>query len=337
MLPTDELREALDSKMRRWDGVDVGGSRVFSLTDYDYPDRHLLRSFCTESAIPWSAFDSIRRGKVSIDEEHAKNIEEEFAKLTSSNSNGGDKSNNDGPAKTHMEGGRNILEEPVTYIGKLFEKLLPGLCVKKKDALHRGATFLMFAVVSGDIELATRCVKLRANPNNMEFLSDPDVFLNQMRHGYSPMFIAVITGKLEMMSLLQESGGSIHVYDRWGRSLLQAAVAIGDRDVVQWLLSRGAPRCIGSGVTTLPDTIEFSGATQTNLALLRRPQPCENPEEAALCHCHSKRPKAYCGCVDDMFLRWSLDRLHTRWFPGVDLSELAAAHMTSTRNQSSGE
>lgn len=349
MSATEELCDVLDDKIWRWNGLDVGHNRVFSLTDYDYSDRHLLRSFCTTPVIPWSAFDELRRESMLIGEEHAKNIAEDLAKLTSSNgdssigdgdNNNNDNSNTNNCTSMYLAIGQSRIAEPVKSIGKLFEELFPMLCATKCGSLHRGATFLMLAVITGNVELARRCIELGANPNNMSFLSDQDVAINQMQHGYSPMFISIITGKIEMMSLLHHYGGSLYVYDRWGRSPLQAAVAIGNTEVIEWLLSKGAPRCIGSCVPIFQDTAKFPALAQPHPTLMRRPgsrdggkQKDGDDEHLVSCHCRSGRPKGYCGCVDDMFLRWSFDRLQTRWLPGLDLSTLAAAHVTNGKKK----
>ncbi|RNF17331.1 uncharacterized protein Tco025E_04948 [Trypanosoma conorhini] len=320
--PAEGLREALDGKVAELGGVDIDHSRIFSLTDYDYPDRHLLRSFCTAPAIPWSAFSPMRGITALPQELCAKSIMESVAKLTSMNSGRNNGASNNA---TGARGSHNGIAEPMRSIARFFEELCPDLCGKTKDALYRGATHLILAVVTGSVEPARRCLELGADPNDMSFLSDPDVAVNQMQHGYSAMFIAVIAGRLDVISLLREFGGSIHVYDRWGRTPLHAAVEIGKREVVAWLLAEGAPRCIGSCVTMLPDSAASPELALPIPALHSRPGPCSHGDAAVLCHCGSKRPKGYCGCVDDMFLRWSYDRLQQRWLSGMDLSALSAS------------
>ncbi|EKG03870.1 hypothetical protein TCSYLVIO_005076 [Trypanosoma cruzi] len=335
MSPTEEMRGACDGKVSEWGGVEMEQNCMFSLADYDYPDRHLLRSFCTAPAIPWSAFNPIRGNITLPNEISAKDITESLAKLSGSNCNrssgaGGNNNN------TNAAGAQNSIAEPVKSIAKFFEELCPELCGKKKDSMNRGATYLLLAVVTGSVEIARRCLELGADPNNMSFLSDPDVAVNQMQHGYSPMFIAVIAGRLDVISLLREFGGSINVYDRWGRTPLHAALAIGNAEVVEWLLSEGVSRCIGSCVTMLPENTKYPGLAPPIPALQNRPKPCSNPAEADLCHCRLKGPKGYCGCVDDMFLRWSYDRLQASWLSGMDLSALSAKYASGTRPPSCG-
>ncbi|ESL11986.1 hypothetical protein TRSC58_00254 [Trypanosoma rangeli SC58] len=326
--PTEELRGALDGKVSDWGSVEMDHNRIFSLTDYDYPDQHLLRSFCTAPAIPWSAFSPMRGITALPQEMCAQSIMESLAKLTSINSSRNNSANSNNASAT---GTQNGITEPMRSVARFFEELCPDLCSKTKDALYRGATHLMLAVVTGSVETARRCLELGADPNNMSFLSDPDVAVNQMQHGYSPMFIAIIIGRLDVMSLLREFGGSIHVYDRWGRTPLHAAVAIGKTEVVEWLLAEGAPRCIGNCVTMLPDSAACRELMLPIPALHVRPEPCSRAEATVLCHCGTKRPKGYCGCVDDMFLRWSYDRLQGRWLSGMDLSALSATYASGTR------
>ncbi|KEG08657.1 hypothetical protein DQ04_06701020 [Trypanosoma grayi] len=323
--PVDELRKALDAKVCKWGALELGhGSgghnSVFSLTDYDYPDRHLLRSFCTTPALQWSSFSCMQKGNVAPSEAQARGVAEDFAKLTSLSSTG-------------TTGSQNIIAESVSSVSAFLEECCPKLCPKKGEKLHRGSTFLLFAVITGDTELARRCLELGANPNSMGFLSDPDGPVNQMQHGYSPMFISVIVGKVEVMSVVHHFGGSIHVYDRWGRTPFNAAVALGDTEIVQWLLAKGAPRCIGNCMSLQPDASTFPEMTSLNPALHRRPELCNNEEEAPLCHCHSGRPKGFCGCVDDMFSRWSYDRLRSPWHAGMDFNALATAYAASARTR----
>ncbi|ORC84702.1 uncharacterized protein TM35_000421600 [Trypanosoma theileri] len=372
VVTADELQETLDGKAYRWGSIElahggIGHNSVFGITDEDRADPHLLRSFCTSPPIPWSTFSCLRTGDIKLSEADATAAEENLNRLASS-------SNGSISGGTNAASIQNSIAESVKSIGRFLEEHCPELCTKKEDATCRGATFLMLGVVTGNMDLTRRCLELGANPNNMSFMSDPEVTVNQMQHGYSPMFISVISGKLEVMSLLHHFGGSVHVYDRWGRTPLHAAVALEDAEVVQWLLSKGAPRCIGNFVNLLLDApAEHEDVTLPNPALHPRPtlppsevqkqeekeqeqeeveekekeeekkevkdikekEVMEKKVEPIPCHCHSGRPKGYCGCVDDMFIRWSYDRLNSWWQSDTNFSALAAAHAAASRNRSS--
>ncbi|KAH9597466.1 hypothetical protein LSM04_008354 [Trypanosoma melophagium] len=366
----DELRETLDGKAYRGRNIEfsqggIGNNGLFGITDDDQADPHLIRAFCTSPAIPWSAFSCLRSGDITLSEADATTVEDNLNKLASS-------SNGNIGGGTNAVSIQNSIAESVKSIGRFLEEHCPELCTKKDEATYRGATFLMLGVVTGNMDLTRRCLELGANPNNMSFMSDPEVPVNQMQHGYSPMFISIISGKLGVMSLLHHFGGSVHVYDRWGRTPLHAALALEDVEVVQWLLSKGVPRCIGNFVSLLLDApSEYKEVTLPHPAL--HPPPSLPPryvqeqEEAKKekeekeekkevknedgdmgekgkikkkiepipCHCQSGRPKGYCGCVDDMFIRWSYDRLHSWWQSETNFSALAAAHATASRNRAS--
>ncbi|KAG8342345.1 putative Ankyrin repeats (3 copies) [Trypanosoma vivax] len=346
-LSANELGHSIGGYAFKWnctDGTSVGLDRsaFFSLGDYDYPDHHLLRSFCTAPVLPWSTFDCIRRKNVTVSGNHKQDVSADFERLfASANNHNTHQGANCGTTNTSATGQCDI-KTSFKSIGALLEDELPELSVDRGGRPHDGTTFLLLAVLAGDMELAHRCLVLGAEANNMAFLSDPNVSVNQMQHGYSPMFIAVIKGHIEMMSLLHQFGGSVQVYDRWGRSPLHAAVALGDTVVVRWLREKGAPRCIGNGSMALQDSPLYSNLAPPNPALEPRPgqtmslwegstasvMDAEGVEctKAVLCHCHSGRPKGYCGCVDDMFLRWSYDRVHSQWQVGINFGKLAALH-----------
>ncbi|EAN77826.1 Ankyrin repeats (3 copies), putative [Trypanosoma equiperdum] len=349
--PSEELRGSNDYQGCKWyrtEGVhsSMDSNIVSTGAACEYSGPCVLRSFRTAPAISWESFQVIRKGKVVLGGAHEGAIAEDLAKLSNIYNK------TDGPTSTNTNsnnpsGARgNDINLPVKSIGKFLEDQLPGLCDKRGDSLYRGATFLLLGVLTGNIALAERCLEWGANPNEMSFLSEPFATLDQMRHGYSPMFVAIITGNIAMMNLLHSAGGSLIVYDRWGRTPLHAALALADREVIQWLVEKGAPRCLGNTAPVLQGVTMCPDLSPVNLALNPRPKLSighqvglpgndeakivdmkeGDTEKAALCHCWSGLPKGYCGCIDDMFLRWSYDRLHSRWQPGITFTETSAAH-----------
>eukprot|EP00758_Cryptobia_borreli_P012252 Tbor_TRINITY_DN5729_c1_g2::TRINITY_DN5729_c1_g2_i2::g.19700::m.19700 len=195
---------------------------------------------------------------------------------------------------------------------------------------RQGTTLLLLSVITGHTRLCFECLKLGANPNSCKFLTDFDAPLNQLRHGYSPMFMACICEQIEIMTMLKEYGGSIHVTDRWGRTPLHAAAAMGSVEVIDWLVNAGAPRkvvdidmqkpgevCEGKVISQLSTTsvlfrplpgAQSSSTKETTSS--SSPVDIPDPNE---CHCKSNKHYGRCGCFDDMVDRWYQDRLTSSW------------------------
>lgn len=376
---TRELIECLAMAQGMQDGL-AGLGLDASTLEY-LPNKHLIRSFCTSIPIPFSAFDGIRRSKhkVELTQAQEENVLKSFEKLVK-------------PQEDKGQGSSSRLTKeisvPLPFVSAFFDQRCPELRNGVLANSRSGATYLLLSVITGHQGLCSRCLKAGANPNNMSFLRDENPQLGEMMHGYSPMFIAVLAEQIAVMDLLSSCGGSVHVYDRWGRTPLHAAVAMNSVEVVQWLLAKGAPRYVGDCLNLVPaESAEedyFPELAMPNLALRGTPpkpplsyfleasgQSARGGEqdgekatnetegkasgkdeagagaasvtaaEAAaarqfshidkddpdrklqLCHCHSGRPSGYCGCVDDMYMRWSLDRLTSTWSRGVDYAGLA--------------
>lgn len=318
-------------------GVQDGLAHL-GLSAYDYlPGEDCIRSFCSSIPIPFHAFNGIRasQGKVELSPVQRDNVLKAFDKLVEG-----------------VDAAKEI-SEPLPFVTAFFYKLCPDLQRgNTSQQPAEGATYLLLSVITGDTELCQRCLKAGANPNNMSFLREEADMGTDMFHGYSPMFMAVLAEQIEIMNILSEAGGIVHVYDRWGRTPLHAAVAMNSVDVVQWLLAKGAPRYVGDCLNILPaESAEedyFPDLAMPNPALCgfpkkpsidyfielvegtKMPGPnftprstCLEKEHIERCHCRSERPKGFCGCVDDMFYRWSMDRLDAMWNPGVDFFALS--------------
>lgn len=319
---------------------------------YDFGSNDLglaIRSFCSSIPIPFHDFNGIRRskGKVELTRMQKENVYKSFEAALR--------------AVAAADGKKDLgkdLSTPLPFVSAFFFQRCPEL-QRDSSPSSSGATFLLLSVITGDTELCQRCLKAGANPNSMSFLQDKSSRSNlDMFHGYSPMFMAVLAEQIEIMDMLSAAGGIIHVYDRWGRTPLHAAVTMNSVEVVQWLLAKGAPRYVGDCLNILPaESAEedyFPDLAMPNPALCgfpkkpsityfiglveetKGPNQKTTPRGLALeeesierCHCHSERPKGFCGCVDDMFLRWSMDRLDAMWSPGVDFFSLSQKSMVN--------
>lgn len=310
----------------------------------DFVTNRYIRNFSTLTPIPFSAFDGIRRSKhkVELTPVQEESVMRSFDKLVKQE----EASRPGSSSKLTKE-----MSTPLPFVSVFFDQHCRAETTGGVTTLpnsRSGATYLLLAVITGHYALGTRCLKAGANPNNMSFLRDPSTLRGEMQHGFSPMFMAVLAEQIGMMDLLYSYGGSIHIYDRWGRTPLHAAVAMDSVEVVQWLISRGAPRYVGDCLNVTPAESPdgyFPELAMPNPALRScRPKPplhylrsqvdgtaatpptnntSTSTESVQLCHCHSGRPAGFCGCVDDMYVRWAVDRLSTVWCPGTDFFALA--------------
>ncbi|CAJ1011955.1 putative Ankyrin repeat (3 copies)/Ankyrin repeat (many copies) [Leishmania naiffi] len=343
--------------------LDKGGMVLDPFCSYDYADRRHIRNFSMSIPIPFSAFDGIRRSKhqVQLTAAQEENVLKSFSKLL----NGEDTKKNG--ATPPAKGAREI-SVALPFVSAFFDQRCPELHNSVLTGSREGATYLLLSIITGHKELCAKCLKAGANPNNMSFLRDESPAPGDMFHGYSPVFMAVLAEQVDILELLCSSGGSIHVYDRWGRTPLHAAMALESTETVQWLLAKGAPLYVPDGFGILPADscvgTQYAEYSMPMLALQESPK-CPPPSyfnEAAKswatpvpenkskaekgptkdaaatssdgsaaegearmepCRCHSGRPVGFCGCIDDMLVRWARDRLSTEWSPGVNFSELA--------------
>ncbi|KPI84286.1 hypothetical protein ABL78_6653 [Leptomonas seymouri] len=364
-------------------GLDKGGMGSMVLDpfcSYDYADRRHIRNFSMSIPIPFSAFDGIRCSKhqVQLTAAQEENVLKSFDKLLNGDDSKKASSGNGGSSGTPMAKGAREISVALPFVSAFFDQRCPELRNGVLTSSREGATYLLLSVITGHKELCSKCLKAGANPNSMSFLRDEAPAPGDMFHGYSPVFMAVLAEQLEILDLLSSCGGSVHVYDRWGRTPLHAAMAMESTETVQWLLAKGAPLYVPDGFGILPADgcvgNQFAEYSMPMLAL-QSPPTCPSPSYFAeaskswttpdpesgkdadkvgrgsgatgttassptnaaittssakvdaakfeMCHCHSGRPRGYCGCVDDMLVRWSRDRLNTEWSPGVDFSALA--------------
>ncbi|KAG5492455.1 hypothetical protein JKF63_01033 [Porcisia hertigi] len=353
--------------------LDKGGMVLDPFCSYDYTDRRHIRNFSMSIPVPFSAFDGIRRSKhqVQLTAAQEENVLKSFDKLL--NGEDGKKSG----AAPSAKGAREI-SVALPFVSAFFDQRCPELHNSLVTGSREGATYLLLSVITGHKVLCAKCLKAGANPNNMSFLRDESPAPGDMFHGYSPVFMAVLAEQVEILELLCGCGGSIHVYDRWGRTPLHAAMAVESTETVQWLLAKGAPLYMPDGFGILPADscvgTQYAEYSMPMLAL-QEPPKCPPPsyfaevakgwaspdaessataekeplKDAAatssgaaategeasvkLCHCCSGRPVGYCGCIDDMLLRWARDRLNTEWSPGVNFSALAKQQASSEEEQ----
>lgn len=407
-------------------GIDEGDLIMDPICPY-YSFNNDYRCYSTAFPISFSAFNGIRRSnqEVSLTPAQEENVMKSFEKIIKG------------------EDGSKDISVSLPFVSAFFDQRCPELRSGTLSS-SRGATYLLLSVITGNKELCLKCLNAGANPNSMLFLRDESAPPEDMTHGYSPMFMAVLAEQIELLDLLSSYGGSIHCYDRWGRTMLHAAMELCSTEVVEWLLQKGAPlyipNCMGlmpadratdlysvyrmpilaleqpfpqpparylmgnnnnstsssanqnhngnhahqnncngsSGADTAdsPPKTPNSEEEETKLTaaaaaasvpesssedkgcpttsskgippppvppLSSSPSASPSPASASSplsssaatatttaapnrmvpCHCRSGRPRGYCGCIDDMTLRWGYDRLATEWSLGVDFYAVA--------------
>ncbi|CAD2214651.1 Ankyrin repeats (3 copies)/Ankyrin repeat, putative [Angomonas deanei] len=299
-------------------GIDFGGG-----ADQRYEDYDCTRFFCMTEPIPFSHFSGIRKSirEVKLAPNQEENVLKAFDVLVRGDSN---QSANPGELAHRVS-------DPLPFVSVLFDQLCPDFPPTDKSGPRSGATYLLLSAFTGHLGLCTRCLEAGANVNNMSFLMEDKHDPDEMFHGYSPLFIAVLAEQFEIMEEMTKYGGSLHIYDRWGRTPLHAAVTMGNKDLVQWIVAKGAPRFVSDSYNYLPaDCSSFAFASDRAVIDLLVPPYTTKPEEVVekrakrpLCHCHSGLRSGYCGCVDDMYCRWSMDRHNAKWGAGVDFAALA--------------
>lgn len=292
------------------DGDDDGNSSVAaeasSSASSIYIDPAKLRAYHPSQPLPWTTFLRLRKswGSIALSPTQEASVMKALAKIPQ---------------------GIGTIHDSLPFVTAFMDKHCPELKQYSGNVTTQrpGATFLMLSVITGHAALCQRCLDLGANPNSCKLLMDADAPANRMRHGYSPIFMACICEQIEIMALLRKHGGSVHTVDRWGRTPLHAAAAMGSTEVVEWLIKEGAPRNVVDVNMERPGEVCVGKV----IPALERPSPifrCTTDQPRA-CHCHSSRVSGQCGCVDDMHDRWFVDRASSSW-----LGSLTVAGLRST-------
>jgi hypothetical protein len=220
------------------------------------------------------------------------------------------------------------IEDNLPFVTALVDKHCPELKVCVKPIT--GATFLILAVICGHKELAAECLKLKANPNSTKFLSktvdlntdDPETF-PEMRHGYSPLFLAIICQQLEIADMLVEAGASVDTCDRWGRTPLHAAGELKDAEAVAWLLQRKAPLQRYDRDACRPFDLLNTNPRYTQLSTSK--------DLEMICRI-GNLPISKCTCCDCCHHRWFIERTRSSWLPSQYLKWMAAATVSRTQD-----
>jgi hypothetical protein len=281
----------------------------------------LLRYHCLDAPLQWSVFVRLRKswGDLSLTDVQQSHVLKAIEKVRQ---------------------GAQKIDDSHPFVSAIVDRHCPELKPPSKSGPREGCTFLLLAVITGDMELLKTCLDLGANPNDVRFLTESNALQAYFRHGFTPFFMACICERVDCMQLLHDKGASVHVADRWGRTPLHAAATLGNAEVVQWLLGHGAPRlvtdrdslrpgefCVGKVV--LPgtpsdhillrpeSTVLFAGAQMAS-------------DEAPPCTCGSARPRGSCGCFDDMHERWFADRVSAQWLPFEFIDAISNAATTAT-------
>ncbi|KAI3907603.1 hypothetical protein MKW98_016247 [Papaver atlanticum] len=138
-------------------------------------------------------------------------------------------------------------------------------------------TPLHIAVMSGDIEFATKILSMR-----------PDLALKQDSNGFTPLHLASVRRSLPMVSLLLENkpAGATTVQDQDGRTPLHLAAMKNRVDIMKLLLEEGLPEAIhlknhNNGETILHCCVKSDSSIKTLELLVNQvahaPLSEENP------------------------------------------------------------
>lgn len=132
------------------------------------------------------------------------------------------------PLNSTNEFGQNLLQEAIAYRRPGLARLLVdrGIDVDNQD--HNGQTPLHFLASHPDLELASRLLAAGADPNRTD------------KHGNGALWAAVFNarGEYDLVALLLRFGADPRQRNRAGRSPLDFATQIGDREL-RTLLERG--------------------------------------------------------------------------------------------------
>lgn len=266
------------------------------------PNPKVLRTFANDPPIPWSTFTRLRKSwgqPPSLSPPQETSVLKAIQKV-----------------KQQKVG---TMSDSLPFVSVFINSVCPEL-----KAPRDGATFLILAVVTGHMEILNQCLELGASPNDVRFLGSQVVAPNCLRHGFSPFFLACICEQIEVMESLYAKGASLHVMDRWGRTPLHAAAALGNAEVVRWLLDRGAPQSVTDrdllrAGEVCPGRVRLGTVEPSHPFLSRRGGAggagSHGGGRLATCVCGSGRPRGECCCVDDMRQRWYLDRVASEWLP----------------------
>lgn len=331
----------VSSQQRRRDGSggDLGGNPAMGSSEEDSdggsmvaevsstgssPDVKLLRYHCLDAPLQWSVFVRLRKswGDLSLTEVQQTAVKKAIEKIKS---------------------GQGRIDDTQPFVSAIVERHCPDLKPQSKSGPREGCTFLLLAVITGDLALLKTCLELGANPNDVRFLTEPNALPSYVRHGFTPFFMACICERIDCMAVLHGSGASLHVSDRWGRTPLHAAAALGNASVVEWLLAHGAPRLVTDrdsfrpgemcvGRVLLPGPADHVLLRDDAKALFDA-KPSTDAQE---CACGSTRPRGACGCFDDMHLRWFADRVSAQWIPFEYIDAISNAATTASERLQRG-
>lgn len=324
--PAAHRRRELSAGASDSDGESEGGSMVAEVSSTGSSpasDVKLLRYHCLDAPLQWSVFVRLRKswGDLSLTEVQQSNVLKAIDKVKQ---------------------GTGRIDDTHPFVSAIVDRHCPDLKPTAKSGPREGCTFLLLAVITGDVELLRTCLDLGANPNDVRFLTEQNALQHYVRHGFTPFFMACICERIECMQLLHDKGASLHVTDRWGRTPLHAAAALGNSDVVEWLLTNGAPRLITDrdsfrpgemcvGKVVLPGPTEHVLLRPDSKPLFSGAHGLPSPSpDAPPCGCGSSRSQGACGCFDDMHLRWFADRVAAQWIPFEFVDAISNAAATAT-------
>jgi hypothetical protein len=116
------------------------------------------------------------------------------------------------------------------HVKKLLSKIFfkPDVNVKVISSLHEGKTALHIVSDKGFKNIAELLIKKGADINTKD------------NKGYTPLFRAIISEKLELMELLINHGADINATNNGGKTVLHHATMKGKKDLAMFLIKMGA-------------------------------------------------------------------------------------------------
>ena len=257
-------------------------------TEATFENPWLVVNYTTDPPIPWRLFRGLRKSSgeaIELTEAQEKNVVKAMARVSQ---------------------GQGNIEDSLPFVSALIDKHASEL---RNWSNRRGATFLILAIMTGHKEMVKSCLELRADPNSTMFLSctDEQAQPAMTRHGYTPLFLAVICQQYEIAQMLYDVGGSVNVSDRWGRTPLHAACAFDDEEAIKFLLKHHAYRERFDRDHARPGETSIGHRHPA----IRRPHPLLRTNRTCIL-----TDQKQCRCNDCLHEQWYVNRAtRNLWLP----------------------
>jgi len=112
---------------------------------------------------------------------------------------------------------------------KIFEEMVEyGVDLNERDCNNSGWSFLHFAAIRNDVDIA-------------RFLIENGVNMNaECNDRETPLALAIATGSTKVAKLLIDKGAEVNVMDKYHRTPLFLAVLVNNFEIVELLINKGA-------------------------------------------------------------------------------------------------